>query len=671
MKFSDFKNFSISKQFLFSSLGVIITLMGIVSTYMINTSIQSKNDQFQIMANGRSSAVIEKIDRNYYERFGDVQAFAVNKLALEAVKTNATSEELQSFINTMVSYYVLYDLMLLCDNEGKVLVANTNDKNGVKIKTDFLIGKDFSNEEWFRVCISGNGPEGGAWYSDFIKNEDVSKIYNGTGYGMGFAAPVKDEEGKTIGVWYNFANWQDVTTGIRQETEDVIKKSNPGSFILITDSKNNVIDSNDPGLVGRSQVSIEGFQEGATFYFQGKEVNNENYIVGGMQGKGAYIYKGKNWKAITFVPKTKFSISYISNNLLILLFGIPILTIIASVFLYKIADSVSKNIEELKNNITILSSGELVDIKETSAKNELGEMTSALKSMVFGLRNTANFANKIGHGELQVEYKALSVKDEIGNSLLIMRDNLSKIKEEDKRREWANTGTAQISELLRSNFTQVTDLYDAVLKFIITYTGSNQGGIFLIEEGNSDHLHLVASYAYERKKFIEKKVMIGESLVGQCYLEQETIFLKQIPPNYINITSGLGDTPPSCIIIIPLKINEIMVGVLELASLNLYQPHERNLLEKFAENVASTIANVKINARTKVLLEQSQQQAEEMKAQEEEMRQNMEELTATQEEMKRKENEYLKKIEELEDTIDNWKSKWDSHSLEKRKFNID
>ena len=472
-------------------------------------------------------------------------------------------------------------------------------------------------------------------------------------------------------MWYNFANWQDVTTGIRQETEDVIKKSNPGSFILITDSKNNVIDSNDPGLVGRSQVSIEGFQEGATFYFQGKEVNNENYIVGGMQGKGAYIYKGKNWKAITFVPKTKFSISYISNNLLILLFGIPILTIIASVFLYKIADSVSKNIEELKNNITILSSGELVDIKETSAKNELGEMTSALKSMVFGLRNTANFANKIGHGELQVEYNALSVKDEIGNSLLIMRDNLSKIKDEDKRREWANTGTAQISELLRSTFTQVTDLYDAVLKFIITYTGSNQGGIFLIEEGNSDHLHLVASYAYERKKFIEKKVMIGESLVGQCYLEQETIFLKQIPPNYINITSGLGDTPPSCIIIIPLKINEIMVGVLELASLNLYQPHERNLLEKFAENVASTIANVKINARTKVLLEQSQQQAEEMKAQEEEMRQNMEELTATQEEMKRKENEYLKKIEELEDTIDNWKSKWDSHSLEKRKFNID
>jgi PAS domain S-box-containing protein len=266
-------------------------------------------------------------------------------------------------------------------------------------------------------------------------------------------------------------------------------------------------------------------------------------------------------------------------------------------------------------------------------------MTKSLKTLVTGMRNTANFANKIGKGELSVEYQALGEKDEIGNSLITMRQSLAQIKEADQQREWATNGNAKIGDILRSNFSQVTDLYDEVLKFIVKYSDSNQGGIFLVNEGEPRELTLVACYAYDRKKFIEKSVLIGESLVGQCFLEQETIFMTQVPKDYVTITSGLGDATPSCLIIIPLKVNETIVGVMELASLKKYEQHVRALLEKFAESIASTIATVRINERTRLLLEQSQQQTEEMRSQEEEMRQNMEELTATQEEMQRKESE--------------------------------
>ncbi len=639
MKFPRFNTYSVAQQFLITSLGAIVIILAIITAYMINTSIESKNGQFEVMTIGRSSGVIEKIDRNFYERFGDVQAFAVNKLAVESAETKASTEDLQKFINTMVSYYVLYDLMLLCDNEGKVIAANSLDKNGNLVKTDFLIGKDFSNEEWFRTCISGKGPEGGAWYSDFIKNDDVGKVYSRDGYGMAFASPIRNERGEAIGVWYNFANWEDVTTGIRKETEEIIKKSNPGSLIIVTNSKNQIIDCDDPSLILAAQISIDEFHSGAKFQYKGKEISSDKFVVGGKQGTGAYIYKGKNWHALTFIPKTKFSLSYLAQNLLVLLIGMPLILILAGVLLFRLANLTSKNIEELKANIDVLATGELLEIKESTLQNELGAMTNSLKALVVGMRNTASFANQIGKGELSVEYKSLGEKDEIGNSLITMRQSLAQIKEADQQREWATNGNARIGEILRSNFSQVADLYDEVLKFVVKYSDSNQGGFFLVNEGEARELALVACYAYDRKKFIEKSVLIGESLIGQCFLERETIFMTQVPKDYATITSGLGDSKPSCLFIIPLKVNETIVGVMELASLKKYEHHERTLLEKFAESIASTIATVRINERTRLLLEQSQQQTEEMRSQEEEMRQNMEELTATQEEMQRKEAE--------------------------------
>ena len=89
---------------------------------------------------------------------------------------------------------------------------------------------------------------------------------------------------------------------------------------------------------------------------------------------------------------------------------------------------------------------------------------------------------------------------------------------------------------------------------------------------------------------------------------------------------------------------------LEIASFNEYQPHEISFIEKLAENIASAIMGVKTSERTQHLLHASQQQAEELKAQEEEMRQNLEELSATQEEMQRKEKEYVYRINQMEHT---------------------
>jgi transcriptional regulator with GAF, ATPase, and Fis domain len=124
------------------------------------------------------------------------------------------------------------------------------------------------------------------------------------------------------------------------------------------------------------------------------------------------------------------------------------------------------------------------------------------------------------------------------------------------------------------------------------------------------------------------------------------VYLTQLPPSYLQITSGLGESSPKCLLIVPLKIQDKVEGVLEIASFQEMKDYEIAFVEKLAETIAASISGVKINARTRTLLEDAQMQSEVMRAQEEEMRQNMEELIATQEEMKRKETEYLALLDE-------------------------
>ena len=211
------------------------------------------------------------------------------------------------------------------------------------------------------------------------------------------------------------------------------------------------------------------------------------------------------------------------------------------------------------------------------------------------------------------------------------------------------TGLAQLGEKLRESENGITDLYDKIIQFVVKYTKSSQGGLFVWNNDNEkdEFLELVACYAFDRKKYLNRRIGKGEGMVGQCFLEGEMTHLNCVPDDFAKITSGLGEASPNSVLVIPIKLNDKMYGVIELLSFGKFQLHEIEFLQKAAESIASVISTAKINDRTRVLLEQAQQQAEELRSQEEEMRQNMEELAATQEEMSRKEREYIHQIEEL------------------------
>ncbi len=647
------KNLSIPQQILLVSITLSIVLLLFVLSFSVNQNIQSKNSIKASLNRNRSFAVIEKIDRNFYERFGDVQAFAYNKLAAEAIARDSATGEVRDFINTMIRYYVLYDVMMILNKDGEVIAVNTVDKNNHAIASQGLIGLNFSGEPWFHTCLSPAGPEGGAWYSDFIESALVGKIYGNAGRGMAFAAPIKNSAGQTIGAWYNFANWSDVTQGIRSETEDLLKQEEPEAFILITDKQNKVIDAADETLINTAKINI-GFSgendDFQPFTFHGKTITADDYIVSEAVGKGAYTYKGNNWKVLTLVPKTHFSFSIFTSELSTFSLAIILILLggIASFLL--LSKSISRKINGLQASITSVSIGELVEIEKSNQTDEIGQMTNSVKSLVDGLRNTAMFANEIGQGKLETKFEPLSEKDVLGISLVTMRDNLLQIRRQEERRQWVTQGLAEFGDKLRKNSNAgISTLCDDIIVFICKYVHANQAAIFVTEESDGSRcLEMTSCFAWDRKKFMSKKLSPGEGLVGQVWQEGETLYMINIPDNYIKITSGLGEANPSCLMIIPLRSNGEVMGVIEIAAFKPFEDHVREFLEKIAESLASTLASAKINDRTRTLLEQTQQQAEEMRSQEEEMRQNMEEMQATQEEFNRRERSREEEFERRE-----------------------
>jgi PAS domain S-box-containing protein len=232
-------------------------------------------------------------------------------------------------------------------------------------------------------------------------------------------------------------------------------------------------------------------------------------------------------------------------------------------------------------------------------------------------------------------------KSQLLAALLKMQEQLKTIAKDEKQRKWATEGLTQFVEILRSQHAEASQLYNSIIANLVKYLQANQGGLFIVNQDREDRifLEMQACYAYERKKYLHQRINVGEGLVGQCYLEADTIYISDVPENYVNITSGLGEATPRNILIVPLKLNDKIYGVVELAGFNVFEPHQIAFVEKLGESIAATISNTQVSHKTQELLEIAQQQAEEMKAAEEEMRQNMEELEATQEEMKRKDVE--------------------------------
>ena len=309
---------------------------------------------------------------------------------------------------------------------------------------------------------------------------------------------------------------------------------------------------------------------------------------------------------------------------------------------------IQRPIVRLREKIDEMGRGVFVASKSDTKhkQDEIGDIYRSFKNLAVNLHNTALFADAIANNNFEHEYQMASEDDELGKALTNMRDELKKAKAAEKQQAaeqekeaWTANGIAIFNDLLRQETSNLEAMSRTFISKLTDYIGVVQGGVFIINDDDPEHVkyELKGAVAYNRVKHNEKEFEVGIGLVGQCAYEKAPIYLNEIPDNYMEITSGLGEANPRFVLLMPAIMNDTVYAVIELASFSKIDEYKVNFLTKISDALSSTISMVKINASTAKLLEESKDKADMLAEQSEVLKQSFEELRATQEDLARKE----------------------------------
>jgi GAF domain-containing protein len=149
-------------------------------------------------------------------------------------------------------------------------------------------------------------------------------------------------------------------------------------------------------------------------------------------------------------------------------------------------------------------------------------------------------------------------------------------------------------------------LGDAVIAYITEKINAIQGAFYVVndDDPNDTYIEMKSAYAYHKKKYMQAKFRFAEGLVGQAAVEKDFILRTEIPGDYVTITSGiLGDKRPTGILITPLITEEKVYGVVEFAGFHRFTESQIKFVKEISLILSRTIFNIKVNERTRNLLE--------------------------------------------------------------------
>ncbi|MGI8686110.1 MAG: response regulator, partial [Acidimicrobiales bacterium] len=286
-----------------------------------------------------------------------------------------------------------------------------------------------------------------------------------------------------------------------------------------------------------------------------------------------------------------------------------------------------------------------------------GDLTENVNIMAGSLttqvRAIAEVATAVTQGDLtrSVAVEAQGEVAELKDNINQMIGNLAETTRLNEEQDWLKSNLARISGLMQGQ----RDL-QAVSRLImseLTPTVSAQHGAFFMNDMNSKRgheLHLVASYGYKARKNVPSSFKLGESLVGQAALEKTTILITEAPADYVKVSSGLGETAPVNVIVLPILFEEQVLGVIELGALRPFTEVNQTFLEQVIETIGVVLSTIIANTRTEELLSESQRLAQELQSQQEELRRSNVELESQAASLKASEELLQQQQEELQQT---------------------
>lgn len=282
---------------------VILLLVGLVPLISVGflayqRSSQSLNAKTGSFLAAQAHEAIDKIDRNLFERYGDVQMIAFNPKALgdPAGVSNAA--------DAYTKAYGFYDLMLAVDLDGRILASSTVTGDGRPINSEALRGFSVADTEWFRRTVSGAINHGQSYYSDAMY-DPLIKLATGTlEPTLLFAAPIYAEDGRIVRVWANWVSFDrvvgEIMSNVRQQ---LLASGNAGIETQVLSHDGLVLEpaagaENPPvNLLKNGSLAAIDLNHGATgFFTEGeRKSGGEAQVIGYSTSKGVLGFAGNQW----------------------------------------------------------------------------------------------------------------------------------------------------------------------------------------------------------------------------------------------------------------------------------------------------------------------------------------------------------------------------------------
>ncbi len=366
---------------------------------------------------------------------------------------------------------------------------------------------------------------------------------------------------------------------------------------------------------------------------------------------------------ICFVSSSDNLPGVISNNSRKYFITGIILLFIALLVIYLIIGYITRPFKQLIAFARKVAQGDFeCEQKDIPIKHgdEIGQLQMAFREISQSLKETTEVSKAIASGDFSRSLKPKSDKDLLAQAINGISEFLQskseqdvESKKEEEKQKWINEGLSLISEVLKRNQDDTRNLADKLIKTLVDFLDVSLGGVYMKEqnEAGEEIYRLTAAYAYSEGKYIDRKFRSGESLVGSCVSEQRVIYMSSIPAGYINVMSGMGESVPKSLILIPLIYNNEVFGVLELASLKEFSENDQEFLQKAADNIASTLSLTQISSQTGKLLEKTKKQAQELELRDKEMKATLEKISNLQEQTAKKEAAMRAKITALNNSL--------------------
>lgn len=184
----------------------VILLLGTGSYVTIKIFSKGFKDSLVESQTGLAVALSAKIEAQFYERYGDVQAFAINPVIQQMDQKN-----LPQLLDQYTMLYGIYDLIIVVDREGHLVGSNTKDVSGKSVDIKRLKDFDFKSQPWFQAVLSGQTTDdkgkafSGTFFEDFILDPLAQAGFNEDRHGSSFSTAIRDSNGQIIGVISNRA----------------------------------------------------------------------------------------------------------------------------------------------------------------------------------------------------------------------------------------------------------------------------------------------------------------------------------------------------------------------------------------------------------------------------------------------------------------------------------